>query len=365
MKFKMMSVFYSLHRKDGALLDHFIHSGGLLGLAEFLGDEHRVIQSQVVELIMEMVSPLLQLPVATSGRQGHIYHQMFLCIFSPVFWRNVSQILLEPHEVFPKSHASCLRILAGAVGWLRPEEPQGAAPGGPAGPALDVSVATHAIQQFTESPAFKAAMPDVRGLAEDLLAELQQGVFCRADPLGRAELAAARSAVFAPEAVAREDAAHAWQSLKERGNEAFKAGLIWPAEAAYRLALQEAGSLVPAAEASLIESNRALVLLRAGHPADASSAAAEALARDPRNAKAAYRRATAFMELAAKGGNGATSAARSAHDAVAAAELAACLEPSDAKVAELLAQARKRADELGPPPAEEDAAAEEVLDGMD
>merc|ERR1740138_1100644 len=63
MKFKMMSVFYTLHRKDGALCDHFMHSGGLCALAEFLGDEHRVIQSQVVELFMEMVSPLIQAPV--------------------------------------------------------------------------------------------------------------------------------------------------------------------------------------------------------------------------------------------------------------------------------------------------------------
>jgi hypothetical protein len=36
-KFKLMSVFYTQHRKDGALMDRFMHLGGLESLAVLLG----------------------------------------------------------------------------------------------------------------------------------------------------------------------------------------------------------------------------------------------------------------------------------------------------------------------------------------
>merc|ERR1719218_61392 len=59
--------------------------------------------------------------------------------------------------------------------------------------------------------------------------------------------------------------------------------------------------MVPTTEASLIESNRALVLLKAGHHLEAAAATERALERDPRNVKAAYRRAQALLELPGAG----------------------------------------------------------------
>merc|ERR1719506_3182996 len=124
-KFKLMSVFYTQHRKDGALMDRFMHLGGLESLAVLLGEDHNVIQSQVVELLIELLSPLMSLQEPSSSRQAHLHHQVFLCLRSKAFWHNSSRIIAEPHEQFPKSHANCVRMLAGAIGWLRP---QGALP---------------------------------------------------------------------------------------------------------------------------------------------------------------------------------------------------------------------------------------------
>eukprot|EP00929_Paragymnodinium_shiwhaense_P025417 TRINITY_DN15378_c0_g1_i1.p1 TRINITY_DN15378_c0_g1~~TRINITY_DN15378_c0_g1_i1.p1 ORF type:complete len:444 (-),score=115.46 TRINITY_DN15378_c0_g1_i1:287-1618(-) len=306
LKFKLMSVFYSLHRKDGALVDHFMHCGGLTALVSLLAEDNRIIQSQVVELLMEFVSPLLQLSPSSSGRQGHLFQQVFQCLSSKKLWRSLAKIVAEPNEVFPKSHASCLRILAGALGWLRPEEgmpggPGENAPGAAAaqGPQLATSEAKEALQLFIESRVYRESMPDIRGLSEDLLEELSNRVLCRRPPLeGKEALEKARQAVFNPGSQDREDHAHAWQALKQLGTDAFKKGLIWPAEATYRLALVEGGEVVPATEASLINSNLALVLLKAGHHEEAADAAAAALKSDPRNAKAAYRRAQALLELA-------------------------------------------------------------------
>jgi len=373
MKFKMMSVFYTLHRRDAALMDRFMHLGGLDSLVALLADQHRVIQSQTVELIMELLSPLMQLPAISSSRQAHLHHQVFVCLRSRSFWANISRIVAEPHEVFPKSHASSVRILAGALGWLRPEE-SGAKQRPDIEPPPPIEDAREALELFLESPAYRAAMPDVRGLAEDLFEELRQGVHCRPDPLKGKELAVAREAIFLADAQAREVAAHAWQSFRQMGNTVFKAGLFWPAEAAYRLALSEGGLAIPVSEASLIESNRALVLLRAGHPADAAAAGAAALTHDPRNAKAAYRRATALLDLASGQDCSDCVAARHAAESVAAAKLATSLEPSDPKVADLFSRTQNLADKLGPPPSVQVAftsprayppAREEVLDGMD
>lgn len=356
MKFKMMSVFYSLHRKDGALLDRFVHYGGLLSLVAMLAEDNRIIQSQCVELLIDTLAPLVQQPVASSARQGHLHHQVFVCLRSPSFWNNFSQIIAEPFEVFPKSHAHSIKVLASAVGWLRPEE--GAAVLGPS--AVDSSIFKESLQKFIEGEVFKQSFPDIRGVAEDLLQELDEGIVCRPDPLNSKAASDAYEMIFAPDADRRENAAHSWQSLRQLGNEAFKVGFVWPAEACYRLALSEAGEFVPAMEASMIESNRAMALLKAGHPADAALAAETALAKNGKNAKSAFRRATALLELA----SGGKSAARAAADAVTAAELAAKLEPTDANVAKLLVKARARADELGTP--EDDLEAEgDALDAMD
>mmetsp|Transcript_62672 Transcript_62672/g.177965 ORF Transcript_62672/g.177965 Transcript_62672/m.177965 type:complete len:470 (-) Transcript_62672:46-1455(-) len=357
MKFKLLSVFYTLHRKDGALVDRFMHLGGLQSLVALLTEENNVIQSQAVELLMEMLSPMMTMPKASSARQGHLHHQVFLCLRSGAFWRNFAKIVGEPHELFPKSHAHGIRILGGAVGWLRPEE--GEVP--QEGAAADVQEAAEALQRFLDGG---RVPPELRGLTEDLLQELLDVPLIRDAPLSGADLEAAREALFAPTAVAREDAAHAWQALRRLGNEAFGAGLVWPAEAAYRLALAEGAAAVPASEASLLHSNRALALLKAGHPAEAAEAGASALELDRRNAKAAYRRAQALLQESKHTEGGA--AVASAQSAVEAAELASSLEPRDQKVAELLQQARRHADELGPAACSEPAAAcGESLEAMD
>jgi len=210
-----------------------------------------------------------------------------------------------------------------------------------------------------------ASDPELRPLADELLREFKDSPVCRSDPLAGSELRAAREALFGAGAEQREDAAHAWQSLRKLGNEAIKAGLIWPAEAAYRLALEEGASVVPATEASVIDSNRALALLKAGHHLEASVAAERALEKDPRNAKAAFRRAQALLDLPGAG-------AKELRAAEEAAAIAARLEPKDTKVAETLSRARKLLEAMsssddkaeGYPDAEADGPAE-ALDEMD
>jgi len=202
--------------------------------------------------------------------------------------------------------------------------------------------AAEALQKFLDGT---VVTPDIRGIAEDLLQELQVAPTIRADPLRGQELVVAREAIFSPQAEALEDAAHAWQALRRLGNEAFGAGLVWPAEAAYRAALEEGAGAVPSVEASLIYSNRALALLRAGHPAEAASASARALECDPQNTKAAYRRAQALLEQS-RACAGSRSAVVLAKDAVEAAELATLLEPRDQKVADLLHRTRQHVEEL-------------------
>ncbi|CAK0840298.1 unnamed protein product [Prorocentrum cordatum] len=339
MKFKLMSVFYTLHRRDGAIVDRFMH--WLDSLVALLAEDHNVIQSQATELLMEMLSPLMQLPHAGSLRQKHLHHQVYCCLRSQAFWRSFAAIVAEPREVFPNSHANCVRILAGALGWLRPED--GCLPDMAAPP--DMREAVRALQQYLGSgPAMK---PDTRGVAEDLLQELSGTPLFRADPLPEGpELKAARGELFGASAEGREDSAHAWQALKLLGGAAFRGGKLWPAEAAYRLALQEGGAAVPAAEASLIESNRALVLLKAGHAEEAAAAAASALEHDPSNAKAAFRRAQALLQLLGADPAGGPEAAATIGAALDAAELAADLEPKDAKVSEVLAKARALAERL-------------------
>jgi hypothetical protein len=366
-KFKLMSVFYTQHRKDGALMDRFMHLGGLESLAVLLGEDHAVIQSQAVELLIELLSPLMSLQPPSSSRQSHLHHKVFCCLRSRAFWRNLARIIGQPHELFPKSHSNCVRLLAGAIGWLRPQE--GTAP--EAGTLLGAEDVEKALEQLLDSSgSAMASDPEIRPLATELLKEFKDIPVVRADPLRGAELEEVREDLFSSDAETREDAAHAWQSLKKLANAALKAGLIWPAEASYRAALEEGASALPRTEASLIESNRALALLKAGHHLEAAGAAESALERDPRNVKAAYRRAQALLELPG-------ASAQCVRDAEKAAELAASLDPKDKNVAEMLKRARERLLEL---PAEDDtletsggysagvaaaAPVEEVLDAMD
>lgn len=344
MKIKMVSVFYTLHRRDGALVDRFMHCGGLQSLVELVADENPVVQSEAVELLIEMLTPHMQLgSVAASARQSHLHQQIWLCLRSRGFWANFAKIIGDPAEQFPNSHQHSVQLLAGAVGWLKPEEedlPE-------AVPPPDVSEAAEALQAYLDSGA--SIQPDVRSSSEYLLGELQEVPRSRAAPLQGAELREAQECIFGAKAVDREDRAHAWQALRRLGNEAVKAGLVWPAEASYSLALAEGGAAVPDTEAAAIQSNRALVLLKAGHHMDAADAAAKALERDPRNSKAAFRRAKGLLghlsSPSAAGGPAAADAKEWAAEALRAAKLAVSLEPKDASVAEVLRQAQAAFDD--------------------
>ncbi|CAJ1443263.1 unnamed protein product, partial [Effrenium voratum] len=326
MKFKLLSVFYTLHRLDGGLMERFMHFGGLgalvslLGEERGLGEENRVIQSQAMELLTDFLEPQMQMLQPAAGRQAHLQHQIFHCLRSAAFWQNLSQILLEPGEVFPRSFASSIRLMAGSIGWLAGVQVQAPET---AEAKLEVQNAAAAVQQVMPK-----LQPELRGLAEDLIEELSRVPAIRSDPLCGEALEKVRRSIFNEAAQQREDAAHAWQALKLLGNEAFGAGQLWPAEAIYRLALEEGESVLPDPEASVLASNRALVLLKAGHFAEAAAAAARALQWDLRNAKAAFRQAQALLEL------GSDPSA-----ALLAAQKAAELAPSDAKVAELLQRA--------------------------
>lgn len=335
-KFKLMSVFYTHHRKNGTLMDSFMHYGGLESLAVLLGEDHPVIQSQCVDILMELLSPLMSLQAASSSRQEHIHHQVFLCLRSRSYWSHIARIIREPNELFPRSHAHCLRLLLGAIAWLKPSD--GALP--ESGTLLGADETEDALSFLLQNPGNALAThPEARHWAEDVLMELKGQPVIRTDPLKGADLNKAMAEVFDPNSRAREDAAHAWQSLRQLGNDSVKAGLIWPAEAAYRLALEEGGKIVPQKEASLIESNRALVLLKAGHHLEAAAAAQAALERDPRNAKAAYRRAQALIEAP-------NASAEQLRSALLAATLAAKLEPKDTKVMQMFQKAEKLVDEL-------------------
>lgn len=334
MKFKLMSVFYTLHRRDSVLMDRFMHEGGLQSLIALLGEDQVVIQSEAVELILELLSPLITVQTIASERQAHLHHQIHAALTSREFWRNVGRIVAAPAELFPRSHANCIRILAGAVGWLRP------ATNGPMpeeGARLQADEAAEALQLFLEKGTSIRVEPDVRGIAEDLLHEMQDAPLARPSPLQSWGPGCSREVLFPAEEAACEDAAHAWQRLRQLGNAAFKAGLLWPAESAYRLALEGGGSAISSTDASQLEANRALVLIRAGHHAEAAEAASAALSKNPRNSKAAFRRAQALLEIPLS--------REIASSALEAAETASRLEPKDAKVADILSRARQRHEE--------------------
>eukprot|EP00439_Symbiodinium_sp_Y106_P035598 s1839_g4.t1 len=325
MKFKLLSVFYTIHRLDGALVDRFMHAGGLLSLVNLLGEDNPYIQSQAMELLTDFLGPLMTSSASGSIRQAHLHHQMYLCLKAGALFQRAADILNQPGEVFPRSYTSSIRLLAGAIGWLRPmgdDVPEATVP---PEAAAAVAALQHCIGRSQG-----ALAPDIRSTAEAVMEELAGSPTIRSAPLSGDALAKAEIAIFDAEAQKTEDAAHAWQSLKLLGNEAFGAGLWWPAEAAYRLALEDGALSLPETEASLIASNRALVLLKAGGPAEAAASAAEALARNPRNSKAAFRRAQALIQLPGR-----------AEEALEAARVAANLEPQDTKVAELLQKAQE------------------------
>mmetsp|Transcript_7493 Transcript_7493/g.13453 ORF Transcript_7493/g.13453 Transcript_7493/m.13453 type:complete len:453 (+) Transcript_7493:74-1432(+) len=333
LKFKVLSVMYSLHRKDGSLMDHFTLNGGLCALTSLLGEENNVIQSEAVELMMQLLDPLLKVQTASSKRQQLFHHEVFTCFCSGTFWLNCARILAEPAEVFPKSHENLLWLVSCAVGWLRPLEDASALPKVP--PPGEVSEVKSALKAYLAGTMPKR--PDLMQIATDLLADLQEGLHVRQPPLSEKDLRLARKAV--EDNRDEEDAAHAWQSLKRLGNDGVAAGLLEPAEAAYCAALEAGGDYLPEKEASLIESNRALVLLRLKDYEKAADAAASALKLDGKNHKAAFRRAQALLGKPSM-------SLQDAQEALQAAQLAATEMSNDPKVGELVTKAQTKLEEL-------------------
>merc|ERR1712087_724714 len=141
----------------------------------------------------DMLSPLMSLPAATSSRQAHLHHQAYVCLCSGPFWKNLARIVAEPHETFPKSYSSSVRILAGAVGWLRPEGDDIAE----AGSIKEARAAAEALQQFLDNG---KVPPEIRGISEDLLQELLDKPTVRVDPLRGKDLVDARQSIFNAEA---------------------------------------------------------------------------------------------------------------------------------------------------------------------
>ncbi|CAE7766599.1 unnamed protein product, partial [Symbiodinium necroappetens] len=98
MKFKLLSVFYTLHRLDGALVDRFMHAGGLLSLVSLLGEDNPYIQSQSMELLTDFLGPLMTSSAAGSMRQAHLHQQMYLCLKAGALFQRAADILNQPGE---------------------------------------------------------------------------------------------------------------------------------------------------------------------------------------------------------------------------------------------------------------------------
>jgi len=224
-----------------------------------------------------------------------------------------------------------LWLVSCAVGWLRPQENALELPTvPPPGEAVEVK---NALKAFLAGEMPKR--PDLNQIATDLLADLQEGLRVRQPPMSEKDVFLARKAVGNNRD--EEDAAHAWQSLKRLGNDGFAAGLLEPAEAAYLAALDAGGDYLPEKEASLIESNRALVLLRLSDFEKAAEAAARALQLDGKNHKAAFRKAQALLSKPA------ALSPQDAQEALQAAQLAAAVDP---KVGDLVTRAQAKVEEL-------------------
>lgn len=125
---------------------------------------------------------------------------------------------------------------------------------------------------------------------------------------------------------------------KEEGTVLFKDGNLQPAVGRWTRALEHLGKFIPGdltpedepeinALKVALHLNIAMALLRDAKPGPAAEAATAALALEPANAKALYRRATALSNL------------KRHAEAKADAEAALALEPSDRAVASLLAAA--------------------------
>jgi len=373
-RYKLITVFYTVHRHDNTLLERFLVYGGLESLAILFGEDNNYVQSQA----LETATQLFQLNVSSSPghpkphcrrdqgaafvleerpcgpRETYLHHAFYKCMFSGSLLPNMANILLEKEEIFPNSHEQCSQLASNVFAWLR------AQPGEVGIPLPSIQALSKGVQAFLDSSI--QVHPQTRQHAEDFFRDLRDfGSSMKSDPLPtEAQQQQAWDEALGPAHEAQENATYAWRWLKQTGNDAIKSGKAAAAEDIYQLAVEAGGDRLPRSEASLILSNRALALMRCPRHPEAAEAAARALEFDPSNAKAAFRRAQALLEDT----NAKTKVLR---QAVEAAEAAVRLEPKDVKAQELMEKARARmreAEERGETAEEEPEAAEE-LDGMD
>jgi len=373
LRYKLMTVFYTLHRKDNTLLERFLVYGGLESLAILLVEDNNYVQSQALESAIQLVrlnpvqpgqpkahvkdekaSFVLQ-EQPRGARDTYLQHAFYECMFSGSLLPNIAHILQERDEVFPSSHDQCVQLATTVFSWLR------ASPGEVGIPLTTLPQLSNGVQAFLDSGI--RTHPEVRQYTEDLFHDLRDfGSAMRHDPLPTEDQRRkAWEEALGTAHEAQENASYAWRWLKQVGNEAFKAGKASVAEDIYQLALDAGGDRLPPGEASLLLSNRAFALMRCSRNPEAAEAAARALEFDPSNAKAAFRRAQALLEDE-------NAKKKVLLQAIEAAEAAVRLEPKDAKAAELLEKARARmreADERGDMEEEEQPEVSDQLDGMD
>jgi len=372
-RYKLLTLFYSLHRHDNTLLERFLIYDGFEALATLLKEDNNYVQSQAMDSATQLVQlnacphpgrpkphskdqnasfVLQQMPCGP--RETYVQHAFYRCMFSGSLLPNVASILEEKEEIFPNSHEGCVRLTATVLSWLRaPPDEVGI-------PLSCLPELSNAVQAFLDSGI--PSHPEVRQYTEDLFRDLRDfGSSMRNDPLPtEAQRRQAWQEALGPPHEAQENASYAWRWLKQTGNEAFKAGQAAAAEDIYQLAVDTGGDMLPPSEASLLLSNRAIALMRCSRHSEAADAAARALELDPSNAKAAFRKAQALLEDVNANG-------KVLRQAVEAAETAVRLEPKDTKAAELLekAHARMHEAEARGEVEDEEPTTEEALDGMD
>jgi hypothetical protein len=374
-RYKLITVFYTVHRHDNTLLERFLVYGGLESLAILSAEDNNYVQSQALETATQLfqlnVCPSPGHPKPHSGREqgasfvleqtpcgpreAYLHHAFYKCMFSGSLLPNMAKILQEKQEVFPNSHEQCMLLASNVLAWLR------APPGEMGIPLPSLPELSKGVQAFLDSSI--QVHPQTRQSAEDFFRDLRDfGSSMKTDPLPTdQQRQQAWDEALGPAHEAQENATYAWRWLKQTGTEAFKAGKSAAAEDIYQLAVEAGGDRLPGSEASLLLSNRALALIKCSRYPEAAEAAARALEFDPTNAKAAFRRAQALLEDT----NAKTKVLR---QAVEAAEAAVRLEPKDVKAKELMEKAHSRmreAEERGEIEDEEHTEVSEELDGMD
>ncbi|CAK9100447.1 Hypothetical protein SCF082_LOCUS47006 [Durusdinium trenchii] len=124
--------------------------------------ENHVIQSQAIELLTDFLEPQMAMQPASSGRQARESELRTalaeLCADPRRAWRGRA-------AVFPRSFDSSIRLLAAAIGWLRPQNGQSV-------PEATVPPEVHEAFQALQRCADGARLgPEMRQVAGELLEE--------------------------------------------------------------------------------------------------------------------------------------------------------------------------------------------------